>query len=56
MTHRDEGDIYIYIYKYEQDTSDTSVCMCCAVKIKQKHNVCLTNFHIFLILSHVCKT
>ena len=46
--------IYIYIYIlfiYEQETS---VCMCCVVKINKKHNVCLTNFRILLIFSHVC--
>ena len=32
---------------------ETSVCMCCIVKIKQKNNVCLTNFRILLILSHI---
>ena len=44
--------MYIYIYIYEQETN---VCMCCAVKIKQKTQR-LTNFCIFLILSHVCET
>ena len=32
------------------------VCMCCVVKINKKHNVCLTNFRILLILSHVCES
>ena len=31
-----------------------SVCMCCIVKINKKH-ACLMNFHILLILSHVCE-
>ena len=41
--------IYVYIYVYEQETS---VCMCCTVT-NRKHKVC-SNFHILLILSHVC--
>ena len=46
--------IYIYVYIYEQETS-VSVCMCCVVKINKKNNVCLTNFRILLILSHICE-
>ena len=45
--------IYLYIYIYKQETS---VSMCCVVKINKKHNVCLTNFCILLILSHVCES
>ena len=44
--------IYIYIYIYKQEIS---VCMCCVVKINRKH-ICLTNFRILFILSHVCVT
>ena len=40
------------IYIYEQETN---VSKCCVVKINKKHNVCLTNVHILLILSHVCE-
>ena len=40
-----------YIYTYEQEAS---VCMCCVVKINKKQ-VCLTNFRILLILSHLCQ-
>ena len=42
--------IYIYIYIHEQETT---VCMCYTVAIKKKHKVCLTNFRILLMLSHV---
>ena len=31
------------------------VCVCYVVKINKKHNICLTNFRILLILSHVCE-
>ena len=27
--------------------------MCCVVKINKKHNVCLTNFHILLIVMSI---
>ena len=41
------------MYIYEQETS---VCVCCTVtKKNKKHKVCLTNFRILLILSHVCE-
>ena len=43
--------IYIYILIYEQETS---VYMCYTVIKIKKHKVCLTNFWILLILSHVC--
>ena len=39
------------MYIYEQETS---LYMCCTVT-KTKHKVCLTNFRIILILSHVCQ-
>ena len=39
--------IFIYIYIYYIYEQETSVYMCCAVVIKQKHEVCLTKFHIF---------
>ena len=37
--------MYIYIYERE-----TSVCMCYTITVKQKNNVCLTNFQILLFL------
>ena len=42
---------HTHTHTYEQETS---VCMCCIVTIKQKTQI-LTNFHILLILSHVCE-
>ena len=46
--------IYTYIYLY-MNKKTVGVCVA-QWQLKKKHKVCLTIFHILLILSHICES